>query len=124
MTPQAMVEAPVDLRLAPLPEVELRRSPWQRHARCHDRSELFFATDGEQPAERRRREAEALSLCATCPVRMSCREAGRERREIGVWGGETDEERAAAGYPPLNLARRSVIRAARAARATQAREAG
>ena len=93
---------------------DIRRALWQRHGRCRGQTDLFFAPDGEPPAERNAREAIALDICARCPVREVCRDTAREHREIGVWGGETDEERAAAGYPPRNLSRRSVIRAARA----------
>jgi len=103
----AAVESPLDIR----------RSLWHRHARCAGKTDLFFAEDGEPPNERVLREAIAVRVCAECPVQTICRDIGRENREIGVWGGETDEQRAAAGYPPRNLARRSVIRAARAARA-------
>ena len=102
----ATVESPLDLR----------RTLWQRHARCAGKTDLFFAEDGESPSSRVQREAIAIRVCEDCPVRAICRDIGRENREIGVWGGETDEQRAAAGYPPRNLARRSVIRAARAAR--------
>jgi WhiB family redox-sensing transcriptional regulator len=100
--------------------LEIHRGLWQRHARCIGETDLFFAPDGETPAERGQREAVALSRCAHCPVREMCRATARERREIGVWGGETDEERAAAGYPPRNLSRRSVIRAARNGRVDRA----
>jgi WhiB family redox-sensing transcriptional regulator len=34
-----------------------------------------------------------------CPVIEACRAWARERREYGFWGGESEEERAAAGYP-------------------------
>ena len=43
------------------------------------------------------REAKARAVCATCPVLTPCRGA-RENREYGFWGGESEEERAAAGY--------------------------
>lgn len=99
---------------------DLRRALWQQHARCQGQTDLFFAGDGEPPAERRRRESLAIELCDICPVKQVCRDTAREQREIGVWGGETDEERAAAGYPPRNLSRRSVIRAARAGRVDRA----
>lgn len=46
----------------------------------------------------RTRISEARALCATCPVRISCRDWARETGEFGIWGGETDAERANAGY--------------------------
>ena len=100
--------------------LDLRPALWHRHARCKGQTDLFFAPDGEAPAERVGREARAVAVCTSCPVRLLCRDAARANREIGVWGGETDEERAAAGYPPRNLSRRSVIRAARARRVDEA----
>jgi hypothetical protein len=98
----------------------LRRGLWQRHAACAGHTDLFFGPDNESPAERHRRVGVALDVCATCPVQASCRDAARTEREIGVWGGETDEERAEAGFPPRNLSRRSVIRATRAGRLARA----
>jgi WhiB family transcriptional regulator, redox-sensing transcriptional regulator len=39
-------------------------------------------------------EAEALALCATCPVRAQCLEyALRNKESHGIWGGTTPEER-------------------------------
>jgi WhiB family transcriptional regulator, redox-sensing transcriptional regulator len=73
---------------------------WSRQARCRGATHLFFAPDRERPGRRERREAAARALCATCPVLAPCREWARENREFGFWGGETEEERAAAGYRP------------------------
>ena len=33
-----------------------------------------------------------------CPVLEPCRDWAREQREYGFWGGESEEERAAAGF--------------------------
>ncbi|WP_432139748.1 WhiB family transcriptional regulator [Streptomyces sp. bgisy154] len=40
----------------------------------------------------------ARAICSRCPVLLACRAWGRERGETGIWGGETEEERAALGY--------------------------
>ena len=50
-------------------------------------TEIFFpVTAGE--------EAEALAVCATCPVRAQCLEqALRDGERDGIWGGATPEER-------------------------------
>jgi hypothetical protein len=45
-------------------------------------------------------------------VSEPCREMARTSRENGLWGGETEEERAAAGYAPRSISRRSVQEAA------------
>jgi len=52
----------------------------------------------ERPERRARREAEARALCESCPVREPCRGWARANHEYGFWGGESEEERAAAGY--------------------------
>ncbi|MFH8483124.1 WhiB family transcriptional regulator [Streptomyces sp. NPDC018055] len=40
----------------------------------------------------------AKALCSECPVQLACRIQARENREWGVWGGESERERAWAGY--------------------------
>ncbi|MEW6477759.1 MAG: WhiB family transcriptional regulator [Actinomycetota bacterium] len=49
------------------------------------------------------REAKVRELCQACSVLAACRTWARRHREYGFWGGESDEERAAAGYPPERL---------------------
>lgn len=89
---------------------------WIDQAICGSHAHLFFGSFRERPGTRRRREARAKRMCARCPVQDVCREAGRRNHESGVWGGETDEERARAGYPPRGVARRSVAEARREGR--------
>ena len=72
---------------------------WSERAACGGRTELFFPPHGERPEPRQRREREARSICRACPVLEACRLEARQRREYGFWGGESEEERAAAGYP-------------------------
>jgi WhiB family redox-sensing transcriptional regulator len=71
---------------------------WTSNAACRGQNELFFAPAGERPETRLVREAKARAVCATCTVLTPCREWARENREYGFWGGESEEERAAAGY--------------------------
>lgn len=73
--------------------------PWVGGAACRGRGSLFFGTAGERPKARHEREAQARLVCQTCPVVQTCRRWAREQREYGFWGGETEEERVAAGYP-------------------------
>ena len=89
---------------------------WHDAAMCRGKTEIFFARPGEREGRRKRREALAQAYCACCPVAAACRAAGRERREHGLWGGETDEQRAAAGFGPPSPHRRAVAAAARKAR--------
>jgi hypothetical protein len=96
--------------------VSLRRPSWHDAAMCKGKTEIFFATPGERDGRRRRREALARAYCACCSVAEECQEAGRMGREHGLWGGENDEQRAAAGYGPRSPHRRAVAAAAREAR--------
>ncbi|MDQ3946924.1 MAG: WhiB family transcriptional regulator [Actinomycetota bacterium] len=60
---------------------------------------MFFSQHAERPEARQRREEEARALCRRCPVLVACREWARMQGEYGFWGGESEEERAAAGFP-------------------------
>lgn len=84
---------------------------WQDEAVCKGLTEVFFGPAAERPERRVEREALAKSYCLSCPVMLPCRRTARLNREHGFWGGENDEERAAAGYAPRSPSRRSVIQA-------------
>ncbi len=71
---------------------------WTTTAACAGQSKLFFAPPGERPEARAVRESQARAICRTCPVLLECRDWARDNREYGFWGGESEEERAAAGY--------------------------
>ncbi len=71
---------------------------WTVDAACEGRTELFFAPAGERPEARVVRENKARAICMECPVLVPCRDWAREQREYGFWGGESEEERAAAGF--------------------------
>ena len=82
----------MELHAVPTPD-------WVEEAACRGRSELFFAPHAERPQARVRREASARLVCADCPVLLECRAFARSNREYGFWGGESEDERAAAGFP-------------------------
>jgi WhiB family transcriptional regulator, redox-sensing transcriptional regulator len=84
---------------------------WTDFARCRGRLDLFFEPHREQAAQRAVREQAAKQLCAECPVLERCREAGRRNHESGIWGGETEEERIAAGFPIRTVTRASLLAA-------------
>jgi WhiB family redox-sensing transcriptional regulator len=71
---------------------------WTSDSACRGQTKLFFAGAGERPEARAVREAQARAVCATCPVLIECRRWARENREYGFWGGESEEDRAAAGF--------------------------
>ena len=95
----------VPVRIDPEFDDEFEASPpdlnWVSKATCRGSTHLFFAADRERPGRRARREAAARALCATCPVLLPCRTWARANREYGFWGGESEDERAAAGYRPV-----------------------
>ncbi len=71
---------------------------WTVDAACTGQTDWFFAPAGERPETRVMREARAGAICHTCDVIEQCRVWARGHREYGFWGGESEEERAAAGY--------------------------
>lgn len=44
--------------------------------------------EGETMEGRRDRLAQALAVCAECPVLVTCRQVSAQRHEVGVWGGK------------------------------------
>ncbi len=85
---------------------------WMQEGMCSGRTELFFPPPAERPQSRLRREAAAREVCATCPVLVECRTYARVHHEHGFWGGETEEERALAGYVPPHPIGAARLRAA------------
>jgi WhiB family transcriptional regulator, redox-sensing transcriptional regulator len=78
---------------------------WMDEAACRGMVRLFFTSYNERPSARRRRETAARYICASCPVLEPCREQGRRGNELGIWGGETEEDRAALRNPTRRIAR-------------------
>jgi WhiB family redox-sensing transcriptional regulator len=71
---------------------------WQAKAACRGpHSGMFFPPSHfERKDEKDEREARAKAICATCPVIKECREQSLKVREpYGVWGGLSEDERAA-----------------------------
>lgn len=73
---------------------------WMEEASCNGKSHLFFAPFAERPEARVRREAAARKICEGCGSLSMCREYARANRELGFWGGESESERADAGFAP------------------------
>src|SRR5437763_11463994 len=71
---------------------------WTNEAACVGQTDLFFAPAGERPETRTVREGKARAICRSCAVHIPCRDWARQHREYGFWGGESEEERAAAGF--------------------------
>jgi WhiB family redox-sensing transcriptional regulator len=91
------------LEIFETPETDLRPMgpiDWMDVAACAGHSDMFFAPFAERPEARVRREASARVICEGCVGLGSCREYARTNRELGFWGGESESERAEAGFPP------------------------
>jgi WhiB family transcriptional regulator, redox-sensing transcriptional regulator len=83
---------------------------WMNQAACRGLTHLFFPAPAERPQARERREATARAVCAACDVNGTCREFAREHHEYGFWGGESEDERHAAGFrliAPIGVRARS-----------------
>ena len=66
----------------------MKKGAWTNQAACRGTdTEIFYPVTSDE-------EAEALSICATCPVRAQCLDdALRNRETYGIWGGTTPEQR-------------------------------
>jgi WhiB family redox-sensing transcriptional regulator len=71
---------------------------WMSAAACKGLTHLFFPPPAERPQARDRREAAAKTVCQGCSVDGQCREYARSNHEYGFWGGESEDERHAAGF--------------------------
>jgi WhiB family redox-sensing transcriptional regulator len=83
---------------------------WMRDGACKGLTHLFFPSAAERPQARERRETAAKDVCASCKVRADCMVFAREQHEYGFWGGESEDERHAAGFrliAPIGVRARS-----------------
>lgn len=88
---------------------------WVEQAKCKGQTDLFFGKMKEKSWIRAKREAAAISICGSCAVMYQCRQYARENHELGVWGGETEDERYSGGFlKDPNVSRRNKQRVRRA----------
>ena len=83
---------------------------WMNEAACKGLTHLFFALPAERPQARDRRETLARRVCSSCAVRDICQGYARTHHEYGFCGGESEDERHAAGYrliAPIGVRARS-----------------
>lgn len=80
-----------------LPKPLMENYEWQQKGACVDvDTELFYLPYNARGEAKRLQEAEAKAVCVTCPVREQCLEfALATEEQFGVWGGMTEDERAA-----------------------------
>jgi WhiB family transcriptional regulator, redox-sensing transcriptional regulator len=84
---------------------------WMNSAACKGLTHLFFPPPAERPQARDRREATAKAVCGSCQVNSTCRSFARSNHEYGFWGGESEDERHAAGFrliAPIGVRARNV----------------
>ncbi len=93
-----------DVSRLPGPVIELW--DWQFQGLCRTASpNLFFHPEGERGFRRLERERAAQAVCARCPVIEQClSHALKVREPYGVWGGMTEDERAALFQPDVAVA--------------------
>ena len=71
---------------------------WMLSGACKGLTHLFFPPAAERPQARDRRESTAEEVCAGCSVQIHCIGFARQNHEYGFWGGESEDERHAAGF--------------------------
>lgn len=90
--PRTVMDRPAQL---PVPVSE--EWNWQLAATCRGMEvELFFHPARERRGQKQRRIDQAKAICNDCPVLEECRRYALQTREpYGIWGGLSEEERAA-----------------------------
>jgi len=84
---------------------------WMNTAACKGLTHVFFPPPAERPQARDRRESMAKAVCGSCTVNATCRSFARSNHEYGFWGGESEDERHAAGFrliAPIGVRARNV----------------
>ena len=87
-----------------LPGPQLEEYEWQLDAACRGMdSAIFFHPPAERNTRRDNRIARAKAICRCCPAIIACRAwALRTMEPYGIWGGLSEDERAALlGVPSL-----------------------
>ncbi|MFJ9605776.1 WhiB family transcriptional regulator [Kitasatospora sp. NPDC101176] len=72
-----------------------------------DPDEVFFGEGPDKPGGAKR----AVEVCSACPVRSDCLMYARTHAEWGVWGGESETDRARRSAPGTSPRRRQNVRA-------------
>lgn len=86
---------------------------WRDRAVCGGQWELFFGPEDETPESRDAREAQAIAICRSCPVRQPCLDhALSQPSQYGVAGGEGEERRTVLRHILVARQRRQEGRAA------------
>jgi WhiB family redox-sensing transcriptional regulator len=70
---------------------------WQLHAACRGMdTATFYHPQAERNAARKHRIAAAKAICQACPAIKAClAHALRVQEPYGIWGGLSEDERAA-----------------------------
>lgn len=65
-----------------------RSHDWMKDAPCRDKNALFFDETTRSTVKL------AIQICNGCAAKEVCLEHAIERREVGIWGGMTTNQRA------------------------------
>ena len=80
-------------------EVHVGADDWMSQGACKgSHPSVLPPLPPSAPRRSERRESAAEAVCASCQVRSDCMVFAREHHEYGFWGGESEDERHAAGY--------------------------
>ena len=82
------------IALPPLPSLTAPHLEWMTYAACRDQDpDLFFPLSTLRASDPQTHEAK--SICQDCVVVAIClRYALSTHQEAGIWGGQTEQERA------------------------------
>lgn len=71
--------------------------PWYEQGACREADDtLFFHPDGETGSAKAQRINQAKAVCHGCDAILACRTYALKKREgYGIWGGLSEDERAA-----------------------------
>ena len=88
------------IRFSVFDETTAAEREWFGRAQCRDTDLLVFfplgAGENPPPKVVRARTAKAKDICSMCPVRNECLSWALVHNErYGIWGGRTEDERAA-----------------------------
>ena len=96
-----------------LPRAIAEQWAWQLKASCRGIDvSVFYHPAAERNKARRQRIARAKMICQQCPVIAECLDhALRVREPYGIWGGRSEDERAALLGSPEPVRRSTANRA-------------
>jgi WhiB family redox-sensing transcriptional regulator len=85
-----------------MPQREAVDMKWADYGVCVGLGDIFYSFDDVEIARAKR-------ICSTCPVIVQCRTHARANKEVGgVWGGESEKQRARGRSEAAKVARHGI----------------